>query len=210
MGADWRATFITIVARACRMQLRIRHNNSHLAPLGPSTATIPRRGQCTFRCTSSLALPPPQPTLQVDPSIPLRASSTKLRLGQPAKGRRCEHLHARQGQLAMGMVRGGAHDGAAPPTHWAPEGSKFGTAELSSASIFCEMDVLIHQRHACTQRLRELGQACKGAAARGAGGAADVEPLRRALAQYDAERRQEEERHSYWWDRAWLLDTPVR
>ena len=95
--------------------------------------------------------------------------------------RRGEHLHARKGQLVMGMVGGGAHDGAVPLAHWAPEGSKFGTA----ASIFCEMDVLIHQRHACTQRLRELGQACKGAAARGAGGAADVEPLRRALAQYE-------------------------
>ena len=42
--------------------------------------------------------------------------------------RRGEHLHARKGQLVMGMVGGGAHDGAVPLAHWAPEGSKFGTA----------------------------------------------------------------------------------
>ena len=93
----------------------------------------------------------------------------------------------------MGMVGGGAHDGAVPPTHWAPEGSKFGTAALSSASIFCEMDVLIDQRHAGTQRLRELRQAYKKG--RGAGDAtrmSGARPVRNA-----GRRRQVEERHSY-------------
>ena len=48
--------------------------------------------------------------------------------------RRGEHLHARQGQLVMGMVGGGAHDGAVPLAHWAPEGSKFGTAAVQPTS----------------------------------------------------------------------------
>ena len=77
--------------------------------------------------------------------------------------RRGEHLHARKGQLVMGMVGGGAHDGAVPLAHWAPEGSKFGTAAPLPTPICFELDDIIDQRHAGTQRLRELRQAYKRA-----------------------------------------------
>ena len=75
----------------------------------------------------------------------------------------------------MGMVGGGAHDGAVPlaqiglrraPNLERPPLSRFQIWKGRTA-IFCEIDDLtcpvIDQRHACTQRLCELRQAYKRA-----------------------------------------------
>ena len=119
--------------------------------------------------------------------------------------RRGEHLHARQGQLVMGMVGGGAHDGAVPlaqiglrraPNLERPPLSRFQIWN-GRTLIFCEIDDLTSST-SDTRARRGCASCARRTKGRGAGDAADVEPLRRALAQYDAERRQVEERHSYW------------
>ena len=182
----------------------------------PSTST-------GFRCASSLAQAPPQPSFDEHACAhgPLRASGADLALGQPTRQPSAETAVAEWREpsslQAQGAVPGASTAPSYLPSSWAMASASHhaqlrardGAGSLprvSTASVFDEMDEIASQSRQCDRKLRQLRQAYSGAVERG--GEQAVEPLRQALAVYDEERRQLEERHAFWRDRAWLVADP--
>jgi len=180
-------------------------------------ATATQSPPRAFQCASSLAQPPPQPMLPTGLS-PLRASGADLRLGQPASCAVLRRTSPPPKLTPLGI--------AAPPTpanmtdtfssarqtlgatlgaHTASQMSWQVASQMraSPSSIFAEMSEIVSQSRACEHKLRTLRHVHASAAR--SGGAQHVEPLQAALAWYAEERRQLNERRSFWWDRAWLL-----